>query len=232
MNDLRGKKVLITGGSSGLGKASAKSLIENGANVLITGRNEAKLKRVADELNCQYLAFDMADVNTLEEKAMKAVDILGGMDVLINNAGIGEFALLGEIELESFHRVFQTNVFGLSMLTQFLLPELKNSKGDIVNIASTAAVKGFAHGSVYAGSKFALRGITQCWQAELRPHDIRVFLVNPSEVPTAFNVPDRQERELVDSKLSPDEIAHSILSMLKMHHRGFIPELTVWATNP
>ncbi len=232
MKDLNGRKVLITGGSSGLGKATAKHLIGEGAEVLITGRDEKKLKQVADELNCHSLAFDMSNLDGLESMAAKAVEMLQGIDVLINNAGIGEFALLGEIELESFERVFRTNVFGLSMLTQYLLPELKKSKGDIVNIASTAAVKGFAHGSVYAGSKFALRGITQCWQAELRPHDIRVFLLNPSEVPTAFNVPDRQEKSLVQNKLSPNEIAHSIVSMLQMDHRGFIPELTVWATNP
>ena len=74
--------------------------------------------------------------------------------------------------------------------------------------------------------------MTQCWQAELRKHDIRVVLINPSEVPTAFNVDDRSEKELMDGKLTPMEIAHTIICSLQMDKRGFIPEVTVWATNP
>lgn len=230
---MNGKKALVTGGSSGLGKATAKMLIDKGVEVLITGRSEAKLKAVAEELGCKYLVFDMADATSIESKSKQVLNDLGGnLDILVNNAGIGEFDLLEDLSLDAFQRVFQTNVFGLAMLTQALLPALKASKGDIVNIASTAGGKGFAHGSVYAGSKFALRGMTQCWQAELRKHDVRVVLVNPSEVPTAFNVVDRSEKELADGKLTPVEIAHTILSCLEMDKRGFIPEVTVWATNP
>ena len=74
--------------------------------------------------------------------------------------------------------------------------------------------------------------MTQCWQSELRPHNIRVFLVNPSEVTTAFANPERVERVDVDNKLRPKEIAHATISALEMDDRGFIPELTVWASNP
>jgi len=232
MMNFKGKKVLITGGSSGLGKATAAMLAEKGADVLITGRDEKKLKDVATELDCKALVLDMSNKEAIKGGAEKILSVLGGLDILINNAGIGEFALLEELSLDAFERVFQINVFGLAMLTQALLPALKRSKGDMINIASTAGVKGFAYGSVYAGSKFALRGMTQCWQAELRQHDIRVILVNPSEVPTAFNVPDRTEKELSESKLTPREIAHTIVSALEMDKRGFIPEVTVWATNP
>jgi 3-oxoacyl-[acyl-carrier protein] reductase len=129
--------------------------------------------------------------------------------------------------------VFGTNVFGLTLLSQSILPHFKKQKkGNIVNIASTAALKGFARGSVYAASKFAVRGLTQCWQAELRKENIRVMLVNPSEVPTAFNQTDRVERPDEAQKLSSTEIAHSIKAALEMDDRGFIPELSVWATNP
>ncbi|MDX5426674.1 MAG: SDR family NAD(P)-dependent oxidoreductase, partial [Bacteroidota bacterium] len=108
----------------------------------------------------------------------------------------------------------------------------EQKRGNIINIASSAGVKGFSHGTVYAASKFALRGMTECWRAELRPYNVRVILVNPSEVTTAFNQPGRKEREEVPNKLRPAEIAHSIVSALEMDDRGFITELSVWATNP
>lgn len=231
--NLNNAKILITGGSSGLGKAMATVLTEAGAKVLITGRNEQKVKDVAQQIGCMGIAFDVADYANLPKQASLAVEQLGGIDVLINNAGIGEFPLLGDITIEHFERVFSTNVFGLTLLTQELLPHFKTqNSGHIINIASTAALKGFARGSIYAASKFALRALTQCWQAELRPLNIRVLQVNPSEVPTAFHSTDRVEKPTVDHKLTPIEIAHSIQSILEMDDRGMIPELSVWATNP
>ncbi|WBM73629.1 SDR family oxidoreductase [Saprospira grandis] len=230
---LQNAKVVVTGGSSGIGKATAQLLIEKGAKVLITGRNAEKLEQVAQEIGATALALDMADSEQFTAAAQKVQDLMGApIDVLINNAGIGEFAPLGELSLEQFQKVYMTNVFGLSLLTQAFLPQLKAQKGNIVNIASTAGLKGFATGSIYASSKFALRGLTQCWQAELRPHNIRVQLVNPSEVTTAFNQKDRVERTEEAKKLRSQEIAHAIASALEMDDRGFIPELTVWATNP
>lgn len=230
---LQNATVVVTGGSSGIGKATAQLLIEKGAKVLITGRNAEKLEKVAQEIGATALALDMADSEQFTAAAQKVQDLMGApIDVLINNAGIGEFAPLGELSLEQFQKVYMTNVFGLSLLTQAFLPQLKAQKGNIVNIASTAGLKGFATGSIYASSKFALRGLTQCWQAELRPHNIRVQLVNPSEVTTAFNQKDRVERAEEAKKLRSQEIAHAIASALEMDDRGFIPELTVWATNP
>jgi len=231
--DLNNAKIIVTGGSSGIGKATAALLKAAGAQVLITGRNADKVDAVAQELGVEGLAFDISHYEHLPHMAQKAVELLGGVDVLINNAGIGEFALLGDITLEQFERVFSTNIFGLTLFTQEILPHFKlQERGNIINIASTAASKGFKYGTVYAGSKFALRGITQCWQAELRQYNVRVILVNPSEVPTAFNQPDRSERPDQDSKLSSMEIAHTIKATLEMDSRGFIPEVTVWATNP
>ena len=93
-------------------------------------------------------------------------------------------------------------------------------------------MKGYKGGSIYASSKFAVRALTQCWQAELRPFNIRVCQVNPSEVPTAFANKERIEREEIDNKLTTKEIAHAITSAIEMDERGFINELNVWATNP
>jgi 3-oxoacyl-[acyl-carrier protein] reductase len=110
---------------------------------------------------------------------------------------------------------------------------LKQQSGNIVNIASTASLKGFPGGSIYASSKFALRGLTQCWQGELRKDNIRVIQVSPSEVPTAFgDEENREEKPLEKNKLAPEDIAHTIVSALEMENRGYIPEVTVHATNP
>jgi 3-oxoacyl-[acyl-carrier protein] reductase len=163
----------------------------------------------------------------------EAVAKLGGLDVLINNAGIGNFDLLDNLTIHQFENIYSVNVFGLALLTQEVVKYFKaKDRGDIVNIASMAATKGFSHGTVYASSKFALRGMTQCWQQELRRHNIRVMLINPSEVPTAFNQDDRTERDDIEGKLTAKEIAHTVRFALEMDDRGFIPELSVWATNP
>ena len=233
MNNLSGKKVLITGGSSGIGKATAIDLVGKGAIVCITGRNKAKLEKVASEINAIPIHLDVSKYNSIAVKTLDAFHSMGGIDVLINNAGIGEFAKLEDIKVNHFESIFATNVFGLTMLTQEVVKFFKTQQyGMIINIGSSAATSGFPSGSVYCASKFALRGLTECWRHELRRDNIRVVLVNPSEVPTAFNNKDRVEREEQENKLSSKEISHAILSTINMDKRGFIPELNVWATNP
>jgi 3-oxoacyl-[acyl-carrier protein] reductase len=129
--------------------------------------------------------------------------------------------------------VYSVNVFGAALMTKYAANIFKKQKyGNIINISSTAGTKGYANGTVYSSSKFALRGMTQCWQAELRKYNVRVILVNPSEVVTAFGNNEGKERKEVANKLRGVEIAHTIVSTLEMKDRGFIPEVTVWATNP
>jgi 3-oxoacyl-[acyl-carrier protein] reductase len=232
--EIKDTHILITGGSLGIGKETAKQLVAMGAKVVITGRQKERLEKSAKEIGAIPFVFDISDFDHIEENAKACLDLLDGkLDVLINNAGIGTFSKMGELNLSDFQKVYATNVFGLALLTQEVVKVFKAQKsGNIVNIASTASLKGFAGGTVYASSKFALRGMTQSWQAELRPFNIRVMLVNPSEVTTAFATEDRKEKETVDNKLSPEEIAHSIISTLTMNQKGFIPEITIWATNP
>ena len=233
MKDISGKKVLITGGSSGIGRVTAKELISMGAIVSITGRNKEKLERVASEINAIPIHLDVSKYNTIAVKTLDAFHSMGGIDVLVNNAGIGEFAKLEDIKISQFENIFATNVFGLTMLTQEVVKFFKTQQhGTIINIGSSAASSGFPSGSVYSASKFALRGLTECWRHELRRDNIRVILVNPSEVTTAFNNKNRTEREVQDNKLRPSEISHVIISAIQMDDRGFIPELNVWATNP
>jgi 3-oxoacyl-[acyl-carrier protein] reductase len=231
--DLKGAKVFLTGGSSGIGLATAKALVKKGADLMISGRDKEKLIRVANELNCKYIVLDSSDLKEIATQVKEVVDTLEGIDVLINNAGIGTFSLAEDISIEDFLKVYNTNVFGLALLSKEVIKHFKKQQsGNIINIGSTAATKGFAHGTVYASSKFAVRGMTECWQQELRKYNIRVMLVNPSEVPTAFGQEDRSERELVDNKLHPEDIAHMIVANLELNDRGFVPELGVWATNP
>jgi 3-oxoacyl-[acyl-carrier protein] reductase len=106
------------------------------------------------------------------------------------------------------------------------------NQGSIVNIASTSSLKGFSNGSAYASSKFALRGFTQSLAEEVRQFNIRVFQVNPSEVSTALGNPERIERKENDFKLGPEQIAHTIVSILQLPQKAFVPEVSVWATNP
>lgn len=231
---LEGARVLITGGSRGLGKATATMLKEAGADILITARDESTLREVATKHGFHALCADVANEDDIARTFQNLpASWNGGLDVLINNAGIGSFPTLEDLDLEDFRHVFEVNVFGLALMTKHAVALMKKEgKGHIVNIASSAGVKGFARGTVYSSSKFAVRSMTQCWQAELRPHNIRVILINPSEVPTAFNQENRVERPLQEGKLTPEEIAHLIKGALEMDDRGFIPELSVWATNP
>ena len=232
--NLKGKHVVVTGGSLGIGKATANSLIEKGAKVLVTGRSLERLHDAFNNIDCHTIAFDIGDTSKIEENAKQCLEILDGrVDVLINNAGLGERKSIEELSIDAFMKVFNVNVFGLALFTKEIVPVMKSQNGGtIMNIGSTASLKGYKTGSIYASSKFAVRCLTQCWQAELRPYNIRVCQINPSEVTTAFGSQDRIEREEVDNKLSSKEIAHAITSALEMDNRGFINELNVWATNP
>ena len=232
--DVRGKNIIITGGSLGIGKETAKSLVDKGANVLITGRSEKRLQKAKLYTNAKILEFDIADFDNISNNANKCLDILDGrVDVLVNNAGIGVRRSVEELNIDDFLKVFNVNVFGLSLFTKELIPLMKSQKsGTIINIGSTASLKGYKNGSIYSSSKFAVRCLTQCWQAELRPFNIRVCQVNPSEVTTAFGNTERVEREEIHNKLSVREISHAIVSVIQMDERGFINELNVWATNP
>ena len=232
--NLKEKHILLTGGSLGIGKETAKILVEKGAKVLITGRSAQRLEEAAKYTGAHTLVFDISDHENISDMAQQCIEALDGkVDALINNAGIGTFQKIEDVTFSDFEQIFNTNVFGLALLSKSIISVMKQQKcGTIINIGSSASVKGFARGSVYAASKFAVRALTQCWQAELRPFNIRVSQLNPSEVTTAFYNEERKERATVQNKISPNEIAHSILSILEMEDKGFITELNVWATNP
>lgn len=225
---------LVTGGSAGIGKAAAKMLIEKGGKAAITGRDKTKLDIVAKEINAFPIHADVAKEEEVDKTYDEFLKEFGRLDCLVNNAGIGGgWNEITKLDMNAFRNVYDVNVFGAAMMGRKAAQLFKEQNyGNIVNIASTAALKGYANGTVYASSKFALRGMTQCWQADLRKYNVRVILVNPSEVTTAFGNAERVERSEVSNKLRSEEIAHTIVSTLEMDDRGFIPEVTVWATNP
>jgi len=229
-----GKKIIVTGGSSGIGKATASILTEMGASVLITGRSEERLQKAAASIGCQWLKADVSiqdEVNSIYEWVKNHWN--NALDVLINNAGLGEFAPAETMSIEAYHRVFGVNIFGPIMMCKGAIPIMKaRNSGSIINVASTSSLKGFANGSAYASSKFALRGFTQSIAEELRVFNIRVMQVNPSEVSTALGNPEREERQETDFKLGPGQLAHMIVSALQLPEKAFVPELSVWATNP
>jgi 3-oxoacyl-[acyl-carrier protein] reductase len=231
--EISGAKIIITGGSSGIGKQTAKELISKGASIIITGRDEKKLLKVALDLGCTAYHADVSDEEAAKASVDFAMEKWGSIDVLINNAGYAEFGLIHELNISKLKAVYETNVFGAAAMAKYCSQVfMKQKSGNIINIASTAAYKGFAQGSIYSTSKFALSGMTQCWRAELRPYNVRVMQINPSEVPTAFAQENREERQEESNKLSPKEISDAIVSALEMNNRGMITDITVIATNP
>ncbi len=231
---LKDARILVTGGSLGIGRAAAQVLAEAGARVAITARHEERLHTAAKAIGAVPIVADAGNPRDVEKTFEEVRRHLGGLDCLVNNAGIGEFADMESVTFEEFEKVFRVNVYGAALMgaRAAAIFKAQKSRGHIVNIGSTAGLKGFAGGTIYAASKFALRGMTECWQAELRKHNIRVTLVAPSEVATAFGREDGKERDPAPNKLSTMEIAHAIKSVLEMDDRGMIPELSVWATNP
>jgi 3-oxoacyl-[acyl-carrier protein] reductase len=232
--ELNQAKVLITGGSSGIGYDTAKMLIAKGAKVVICGKNENKLKKAAEEIGALPFRADVSNEHDVIELVRFTIDTLGGYNVLVNNAAYGYFSPLTDIDTKKFNELLLTNITGQMMCGRETAKYFtEKSYGNIINISSSAGKAGFANGTPYCATKFALRGMTECWRAELRKHNIRVMLVNPSEVQTSFGInAGGKGREFNPSKLEGEQIAHLIVSMLEMDDKGFIPEAGVWATNP
>jgi 3-oxoacyl-[acyl-carrier protein] reductase len=228
--NLKNSTALVTGGSSGIGFAIAKSFIGAGARVAITGRDEKKLYKAAETLSAVAIRADVSNESDVTRTYREVLQAFGHLDILVNNAGSGVFKKLVDMDRASFDGVFATNVTGAMLMGREAAKHfIERNSGNIINICSTASLRGAANGTAYYASKFALRGMTECWRAELRQHNVRVFLVNPSEVLTGFaGLPQKENA----TKLRGEDIALMVKAVLEMDARGFTPELTIFATNP
>lgn len=231
--EIKNARILLTGGTTGIGYETAKLLSAEGAKIVICGRSEESVNSVVTELGVSGIRADVsqeADVDRLFEFALEN---LGGLDVLINNAGLGFMGSLLDTTSEDFLRIWETNTKSAFLCGKLAAKHfIGQQSGNIINISSMGAVRGFANGSAYVSSKAAMSGLTMCWQTELRKHNIRVMQINPSEVITPFAEKIGHQSVDTEKKLKGIEIAQVIVSMLALNNIAFIPEANVWATNP
>lgn len=227
-------RALVTGGSSGIGKATAKMIIEAGGSAVIAARGEERLKKAADDIGAVPIQCDVSKESEVQNLVAKTVDELDDYNVLINNAGYGKFAKLTNLSTNEFEEILKTNTIGAMMVARESAKYfIQKDYGNIINISSTAGKRGFEGGTAYVASKFAMGGMTECWRSELREHNIRVMQINPSEVQTQFSEnAGTGSKSFNETKLIADDIAQAICNILSLPNRGFIPETSVWATNP
>lgn len=224
------QRFLVTGGSQGIGAALVALARREGHDVVFTGRDEARIAKTAAETGAHGLRADVARADDNRRTVEECVERMGGIDVLVNNAGVGYLAEVGGIAMDRMRALFDVNVFGLVDLTNRVAPLLKaQQRGYVFNVASTSGMKGAKGGTAYAASKWAVRGLSQCWQAELRPHGVRVTCVCPSEVQTDWMGRTGRNNP---NKLYAADVADTIMAALRMPPRALWPELAIFANNP
>ena len=179
------KTVIITGGSSGIGKTTALTLAEMGANVIITGRTKETLERVSSlSNNIQYLVADSSDPSSSEKIVSFAVEAFGRIDTLINNAGAGGLQPIEHYDAKFIEGMCAANIVSPSLLLSAALPFLKESKGTVVNICTAVSNNASPVIAHYGATKIALEYLTRSWAIELAQHGIRVNGVAPGPVKT------------------------------------------------
>ena len=236
--NLKGKNALITGGGRGLGKAVAVALANEGVNVGITGRNEESLKTTVAELEklgvkAAYSVFDVEEMAQVEQGVASIASQLGSIDILINNAGVGDFGSFEDMPVETWEKVMKVNLFGVYYVAKATLPYLKqNKEGDIVNVASTAGLKGGPNMSAYGASKAAVISLSQSLMAELRKFNIRVITLTPSTIATDMSIEGKLTDGNPEKVLQPEDFAEWVRDILKMNRRAMIANASIFSTNP
>jgi len=236
---LKGKVAFITGAGKGIGKAVALALASEGVNVGLLARTESDLKELMSEVKnsgvrAAYAAVDISSREDVEQAINKLTNELGAADILINNAGIGKFATLLEMDPEEWKRIIDVNLMGLYYVTRAVLPQLiEKNRGDIINISSTNGLNGAATSSAYSASKFGVIGLTESLAQEVRKNNIRVTALTPSTVATELAVKTNLISENNEEKyMQPEDIAEFIVSQLKLHPRIYVKTANLLATNP
>jgi NAD(P)-dependent dehydrogenase (short-subunit alcohol dehydrogenase family) len=185
MGKLTGKIALVTGGNGGIGLATAKKFVAEGATVFISGRRQKELDSAAREIGAGVTAIqgDIAKLDDLDRMFATIRERSGRLDILFANAGIGEFVPLGQITEEHFDRIFGVNVKGTVFTVQKALPLMRDGGAIVIN-GSMVSVKGMAAFSVYAATKAALRSFARTWTVDLKGRGIRINVVSPGTVIT------------------------------------------------
>jgi len=239
MQDLKGKKALVTGGSRGLGKAIALALAKEGVDVAITGRNKETLEQTVTEIKdlgvkATYSIFNVAQKDEVQKQINELIATFGSFDILINNAGIAAFGSFVEMEENEWEEIVRTNLFGPYYVAKAVVPSMiELGKGDIVNVSSTAGLKGNAVTSAYSASKAGLIGLSESIMFELRKKNIRVTTLTPSTIASEMSkdvlkITDGNPEKVVQ----PEDFAQLIVDLLKLDQRAMLASASLWSTNP
>lgn len=239
MENLKGRKAIITGGGKGLGKATALAFAKEGIDVAITGRNEQNLIETVAELEAFgvkaiYATFDVGNHEEVKNGIQKIISAFKTVDILVNNAGIAAFGSFMEMKPEQWQSIMQTNVMGMYYVTKEVLPYIiANNQGDIFNVASTAGITGNAGTSAYSASKFAVIGLSESLMKEVRKNNIRVCTLTPSTIASdmsiGLGIANKDSEETV---LQPDDFAELIVATLHLPRRAMLKSASLWSTNP
>lgn len=229
------KVAVITGGSKGIGYSVAESLLKEGYCVAITSRNLASANEAASKLvafgDVLAIEADVKDYQSQQDAINLVIEKWGQIDVLIANAGVGNFASIEELSIEDWNETIDTNLTGVFYSIKASLDAIKKTKGYIFTISSLAGTNFFAGGSAYNASKFGLTGFTQAVMLDLRKHGIKVSTIMPGSVATYFN--DHQPDQEKDSwKIQPEDIGELVVSMLKMPARTLPSKVEIRPTMP
>ncbi len=232
---LEGRVAIVTGASSGVGRATAALLAERGVRVVVTARRESRLREVVREIEATggraaLLAGDAGEELTAHAAVALAIAKFGQLDVLVNNAGLGLYKELIDTSAAEFDELMGANVrSGFLFAREAARSMIGRGRGDIVFVSSVAGLQGAARESVYSASKFAQVGMAQALDAELRPHGIKVSVVCPGGVKTEFAIGrGRTEESVRDSPMmDAREIAEAIVFACTLPANVRIPQMTV-----
>lgn len=235
MTKLKNKVAYITGGSQGIGLGIAQSLLDQGMNVAISGRNTEKLEAASKTLDVapDRLLTIQSDVRRMEDEqhaVQQVLDKWGQLDVLVANAGIGNYGNIRELTTEQWNQTIDTNLTGVFHTVKAGLDAILNSEGYIITIASLAGTNFFANGTAYNASKFGLVGFTQALMLDVRQAGVKVSTIMPGSVSTYFNnnVPDDSDAW----KIQPEDIGKLVVDLLHMNPRTLPSKIEVRPTKP
>jgi len=234
---LRGQVALVTGGSRGIGYAIAHALVAAGVNVTITGRQEGHLSEARPRLEgagpggIETLRADVRRYAEVEHVVTATVARFGGLDILINNAGVGIFADVAEMSPEQWTEIIETNLTGAFNACHAALPRLRERGGGyIINISSLAGANPFTGGAAYCASKAGLNAFSEALMQEVRYDDIRVSYVMPGSVSTGFAGNDEQKG--ADWKIASEEVADVVLNLLQHDPRSLPSRVELRPSKP